>query len=78
MANKARGEVAITIEDRPYTLCLTLGALAEIEEALGVESSDQLGARLKGVRMRDMIAILGERPWERAVKRARPISAVIC
>ncbi len=59
MANKARGEVAITIEDRPYTLCLTLGALAEIEEALGVESSDQLGARLKGVRMRDMIAILG-------------------
>ncbi len=36
-----------------------MGALAEIEDALGVESSDRLGDRLKGVRMRDMIAILG-------------------
>lgn len=59
MANRTRGEVEITIEGRPYTLCLTLGALAEIEDALGVESSDKLGDRLKGIRMRDMIAILG-------------------
>lgn len=59
MANAQRGEVEIAIEGRPYTLCLTLGALAEIEDALGVESSDKLGDRLKGIRMRDMIAILG-------------------
>ena len=60
MTNKMRGEFAIEIEGQPYKLCLTLGALAEIEDALGVESSDQLGERLQqGVRMRHMIAILG-------------------
>jgi hypothetical protein len=31
MANPARGEVVLRIGDSEHTLCLTLGALAEIE-----------------------------------------------
>ena len=59
MANRARGEYAIEIEDRPYTLCLTLGALAEIEDKLGIETADQMGERLARVGFRDMLVILG-------------------
>jgi hypothetical protein len=35
MANAHRGEVAATFDDKPYTLCLTLGALAELEQLYG-------------------------------------------
>ena len=33
--NGARGEIKVMIDGSPYRLCLTLGALAEIETALG-------------------------------------------
>lgn len=45
MANKRRGEVAATIAGRPYTLCLTLGALAELEDAFGVGDLSALSER---------------------------------
>ena len=35
MANRVRGEVEAELDGRRYTLCLTLGALAELETALG-------------------------------------------
>jgi len=35
MANRIRGEVEAELDGRRYTLCLTLGALAELEAALG-------------------------------------------
>jgi hypothetical protein len=35
MANRHRGEVEATLDGRPHTLVLTLGALAELEAALG-------------------------------------------
>lgn len=59
MTNRIRGEIEAEIEGRTYTLCLTLGAMAEIESALGVDSIAELGARMQQVRFRDLIAILG-------------------
>ena len=35
MVNRQRGETAATLDGRTWTLCLTLGALAELEAALG-------------------------------------------
>jgi len=35
MVNRQRGEIAATLDGRTWTLCLTLGALAELEVALG-------------------------------------------
>ncbi len=43
MANRRRGEIAATIGGRSHTLCLTLGALAELESAFGVEDMAALG-----------------------------------
>jgi hypothetical protein len=46
MPNQRRGEVAAHLGGRDFTLCLTLGALAEIETAFGVSGLDALGERL--------------------------------
>ena len=36
MPNRRRGEVVVTFGGERYTLCLTLAALAELEDAFGV------------------------------------------
>ena len=61
MANARRGEVAVTLGGRPLTLCLTLGALAEIETAFGVDGLAGLGARFEAGRLsaRDLVSVLG-------------------
>lgn len=41
MANKARGEIIAEVGGQPYKLTLCLGALAELEEAFGVESFEE-------------------------------------
>jgi hypothetical protein len=41
IANRRRGEIAAEFDGRPYRLCLTLGALAELE---AVYAADDLGA----------------------------------
>lgn len=56
--NAARGEVALTIDGRARRLCLTLGALAEIETALGVEEGTSLADRLGRLTARDLAALL--------------------
>ena len=56
--NRARGETALTAGGVRYRLCLTLGALAEIEEALGVTGLTALGERLAQPRGADLIAVL--------------------
>ena len=38
MVNSHRGEIEVTLEGKRYPLCLTLGALAELETAF--ESED--------------------------------------
>ena len=61
MSNRRRGEVAVEIGGRGYTLCLTLGALAELEDAFGVPDLPALGERLAGGRLRgrDFLILLG-------------------
>ena len=60
MVNRWRGEVALTIDGTPRTLRLTLGALAELEEALGTDSLVALAARFEEGRFsgRDVLAVI--------------------
>lgn len=61
MVNRQRGEVEGNLDGRTWTLCLTLGALAELEAAL--ETGDLMGlARRFGdgsLTARDAIRIIG-------------------
>ncbi|WP_134497649.1 gene transfer agent family protein [Microvirga pakistanensis] len=60
MANKRRGEVALHLGDRRYTLCLTLGALAELEDVFGVADLMALAERFGTGRLssRDLLTLL--------------------
>jgi len=73
--NPQRGEVALDIGGETRKLCLTLGALAEIEAALGCESLKDLSARLKRVSAKDLqlvLAALLRGGGETAVAEALP------
>ncbi|TXN44818.1 gene transfer agent family protein, partial [Methylobacterium sp. WL18] len=61
MANRIRGEVPLQLAGQRYTLCLTLGALAELEGALKAGDLVGLAERFDGGRVsaRDLIALLG-------------------
>lgn len=61
MANSQRGEIAAVIGGEERVLCLTLGALAELEARLGAGDLVGLGERFAAGRVsaRDLIAILG-------------------
>ncbi len=60
MANRRRGEVALQLGDTRYTLCLTLGALAELEDAFGVQDLMALTERFGSGRLssRDLLTLL--------------------
>lgn len=61
MPNLHRGEIEAHLDGRPMTLCLTLGALAELEAAFGEEDMLALANRFASGRLsaRDAIRILG-------------------
>lgn len=61
MANKYRGEINAEIGGAKRTLVLTLGALAELESAFGVDDLPALAERFAQGRMRshDLIRIIG-------------------
>lgn len=61
MANRHRGDVDLALSEETVTLRLTLGALAEIETALGAADLVALGERLQAGRLaaRDLVTILG-------------------
>ena len=61
MANKHRGEIEARLDGRSYKLCLTLGALAELESAFGEEDLLALATRFERGRMsaRDAVRIIG-------------------
>lgn len=61
MANPHRGEIAAVIDGEERILCLTLGALAELEARLGAGDLNGLGERFAAGRIsaRDLTAILG-------------------
>ena len=60
MPNRRRGEVGLELGGARYTLCLTLGALAELEDAFGVADLEALGTRFAGggLSSRDVIKLL--------------------
>jgi hypothetical protein len=60
MANRRRGEVALQLGDTRYALCLTLGALAELEDAFGVQDLMGLAERFGTGRLssRDLLTLL--------------------
>jgi hypothetical protein len=53
-----RGEIIAVLAGAERRLCLTLGALAEIETALGVEGVEALAERLRALSARDLTAML--------------------
>ncbi|MEO1102600.1 MAG: gene transfer agent family protein [Pseudomonadota bacterium] len=61
MANQYRGETSAVLDGRPWTLCLTLGALAELENAFQVGDMSALVARFGGgtLSARDAVKIIG-------------------
>lgn len=61
MANPHRGEIEAVLDGQRYRLCLTLGALAELEDALGDSDMLSLAERFEKGRLssRDAIRIIG-------------------
>ena len=59
--NRRRGEVEAVIDGKPLRLCLTLGALAELEDAFGASDLQALAGRFAGGRLsaRDLLVIAG-------------------
>jgi hypothetical protein len=60
-ANRRRGEVAAELDGKPHRLCLTLGALAELEAAYAADDLGVLVERFSRGRLSalDMIRIIG-------------------
>lgn len=52
--NRMRGESLLNIQGKHYVLCLTLGALAEIQDGLGLEDLSHIGPRLQHLRAGDL------------------------
>lgn len=61
MANKYRGEIGAELDGLPFKLCLTLGALAELETAFGDGDMLSLAERFEKGRLsaKDAIRIIG-------------------
>lgn len=60
MANPWTGEVAVTIDGVTHVAKLTLGALAELEAAMGADSLVELAERFEGQRFssRDVLMLI--------------------
>ena len=60
-ANRRRGEIAAELNGKPHRLCLTLGALAELESAYAADDLGALVERFSRGRLSalDMIRIIG-------------------
>jgi hypothetical protein len=61
MANGKRGEIEAVIGGKTHTLCLTLGALAELESGMGASDLVALAERFEARRLsaRDILRIIG-------------------
>ena len=57
-ANGARGEVVAVLAGSERRLCLTLGALAEIETGLGLDGLSALAERMRALSARDLTVLL--------------------
>jgi hypothetical protein len=90
-ANRHRGEIEAEIDGERRILCLTLGALAELETAFAADNLSGLAARFSGgtLKAADMIRIIGaaatcspmrmsQLPASMAASRLTPRSSAIC
>lgn len=61
MANAQRGEIEAEFDGQRFTLCLTLGALAELETEIGGQDILALAERFEGGRLsaRDALKVIG-------------------
>jgi hypothetical protein len=61
MANRHRGEISARLDGRERTLCLTLGALAELEASFAADDLLALARRFEGgaLSARDITRIVG-------------------
>jgi hypothetical protein len=57
MPNKIRGEAELIAGGKSFRLLLTLGALAEIEDGLGLDDLSGVAARLKHARAADLAIV---------------------
>lgn len=57
-ANGVRGEVTANLAGAERRLCLTLGALAEIETGLHLEGLSGLATRMRALSARDLLVVL--------------------
>jgi hypothetical protein len=60
MANLRRGEITAEFDGRSHHLCLTLGALAELEASFGADGLVELASRFEHGKLsaRDLIAVI--------------------
>jgi hypothetical protein len=58
IANNARGEVILEINDKPVILCLTIGGLAKIETAFGLRSFDEIDEKFKSLSANEILILL--------------------
>jgi len=56
--NAARGEVSVVLAGETRVVCLTLGALAEIEAGLGVAGVGGLAERMRALSAGDLAVVL--------------------
>ncbi|MFA4900646.1 MAG: GTA-gp10 family protein [Brevundimonas sp.] len=56
--NGARGEAAVMLGGGQRRVCLTLGALAEIETGLGVDGMAAVAERMKTLSARNLMIVL--------------------
>ena len=61
MANKRRGEISFVAGEETYTMCMSLGAMAEIEDAFDLESIAELSTIFSDGKFKisDLIKLLG-------------------
>lgn len=61
MINRRRGEIGARLDGKDYRLCLTLGALAELESAFETQDINALIERFSTGRLSaaDMVAVIG-------------------
>jgi hypothetical protein len=57
MPNPHRGEIEAILDGKPHCLCLTLGALAELESAFGADDMLALAQRFEAGRLSALDAI---------------------
>ncbi|MGV8936006.1 MAG: gene transfer agent family protein [Allorhizobium sp.] len=59
-ANRRRGEIEAVLDGERRILCLTLGALAELETAFAADSLGELAARFSGGKLKsaDMLRVI--------------------